>query len=111
MKRKKPRRCRICKKRPIWTRGDVKDPGPACKRCYHKHLWPDRQETRKGASAEAKPAVEFWELDWFHDHLGSPAPSPAESIREAWEEAWIDAYLEDLEWKNNNQDDAATEAL
>ena len=33
---RKPRKCRICKKRPVWTGGDVKDPGPFCKQCYHK---------------------------------------------------------------------------
>jgi hypothetical protein len=46
MKKKKQRRCRICKKRPVWTRGDVKDPGPVCKCCYHKHVWPDRKVPR-----------------------------------------------------------------
>jgi len=46
--RKKQRRCRICKKRPVWTRGDVKDPGPVCKRCYHKHVWPERKARAKG---------------------------------------------------------------
>ncbi|MGO8902895.1 MAG: hypothetical protein ACLQU5_31830 [Isosphaeraceae bacterium] len=45
---KKQRRCRICKKRPVWTRGDVKDPGPVCKRCYHKHVWPERKARAKG---------------------------------------------------------------
>jgi hypothetical protein len=33
---RKPRKCRICKKRPVWTGGDVKNPGPVCKQCYHK---------------------------------------------------------------------------
>jgi hypothetical protein len=39
----KQRLCRICKTRPIWIQGDVKDPGPVCKRCYHKHVWPKRK--------------------------------------------------------------------
>lgn len=33
---KRVRKCRICKKNPIWQGGDVKNPGPVCKRCYHK---------------------------------------------------------------------------
>ena len=39
---RKQRICRICRKRPVWTHADVKDPGPVCKRCYHRHVWPDR---------------------------------------------------------------------
>ena len=30
-KKHKQRRCRICKKRPVWIGGDVKNPGPVCK--------------------------------------------------------------------------------
>ena len=45
-KKRKPRLCRICKKRPVWIGGDVKDPGPVCKRCYHAHVWPERQRRR-----------------------------------------------------------------
>ena len=45
---RKIRKCRICKKRPVWTRGDVKDPGPFCKRCYHKHVSPGRAARSKG---------------------------------------------------------------
>jgi hypothetical protein len=49
----KQRLCRICKQRPIWTHGDVKDPGPVCKRCYHKHVWPERK-----AAARATPPAD-----------------------------------------------------
>lgn len=49
-KKKKQRRCQICKKNPVWTGGDVKNPGPVCKRCYHKHVWPERK-----AAAQASP--------------------------------------------------------
>jgi hypothetical protein len=42
-RKNKPRKCRICKKRPVWRGGDVKNPGPVCKKCYHKHVWPDRR--------------------------------------------------------------------
>ena len=57
MKKKKQRRCRICKKRPVWTHGDVKDPGPVCKRCYHKHVWPDRKVA--GRTTAADPGDDF----------------------------------------------------
>jgi hypothetical protein len=39
MGRRKVHKCRICKKRPVWRGGDVKNPGPFCKHCYHKHVW------------------------------------------------------------------------
>lgn len=83
--RKKQRRCRICKKRPIWARGDVKDPGPVCKRCYHKHVWPERTARAKGPNP-ADPGVDtqfrlsdvidahLWfgdESDVIDDHLWS----------------------------------------
>jgi hypothetical protein len=57
---RKPRKCRICKKRPVWTGGDVKDPGPVCKRCYHKKVWPERKTMRKigRAGRENVPPVE-----------------------------------------------------
>jgi hypothetical protein len=42
-KKRKQRRCRICKKRPVWIGGDVKNPGNVCKRCYHAHVWPERK--------------------------------------------------------------------
>lgn len=53
-RRQKQRLCRICKKRPVWRGGDAQNPGPHCKRCYHKHIWPewldvesDRHEERR----------------------------------------------------------------
>lgn len=45
-KKRKERLCRICKKRPVWIGGDVKNPGPVCKKCYHAHVWPERQRRR-----------------------------------------------------------------
>jgi hypothetical protein len=45
-KKHKQRRCRICKKRPVWIGGDVKNPGTVCKRCYHSYVWPERQRRR-----------------------------------------------------------------
>ena len=40
----KQRRCRLCKQRPPW-KGKNCPPG-ICKRCYHRHLWPDRPAVR-----------------------------------------------------------------
>jgi len=57
MGRKKQRRCRICKKRPVWTGGDVKNPGPFCKKCYHKRVWPEGQARAK-APKRAEPGIE-----------------------------------------------------
>jgi hypothetical protein len=48
--------CRICKKRPPW-RGKNCPPG-VCKRCYHKHVWPDVRAARGEAPpTEAQPMV------------------------------------------------------
>lgn len=41
----KQRLCRICKKRTPWHHKNC--PPGVCKRCYHKHIWPDRQSARK----------------------------------------------------------------
>jgi hypothetical protein len=53
MGRRRIRKCRICKKNPVWRGGDVKNPGPYCKRCYHKHVWSGSTEARKAASQMA----------------------------------------------------------
>ncbi|HTU92504.1 MAG TPA: hypothetical protein VMF69_20655 [Gemmataceae bacterium] len=47
MSRRKQQLCRICKKKPVWRGGDVTEPGPYCKRCYHKRIWPNRPSLRK----------------------------------------------------------------
>jgi len=49
---RKPRKCRICKKRPVWTGGDVKSPGRVCKKCYHKHVWPQRRRASEAPDNE-----------------------------------------------------------
>ena len=46
-KKHKQRRCRICKKRPVWIGGDVKNSQGTCKKCYHAHVWPERQRRRR----------------------------------------------------------------
>jgi hypothetical protein len=42
---RKERLCRICKKRPPWRYKNC--PPGICKRCYHKHVWPERPEARR----------------------------------------------------------------
>lgn len=49
---RKPRKCRICKKSPVWKGGDVKSPGPFCKKCYHKKVWPQRMAMRQFSEDE-----------------------------------------------------------
>jgi hypothetical protein len=53
----KPRKCRICKKRPVWSGGDVKNPGPFCKQCYHRKVWPERLAAHKNRQAERASAL------------------------------------------------------
>ena len=62
MKKKKKRRqrlCCICKKRPVWVGGDVKNPGHVCKRCCHAHVWPERP-----AAARQEPPLDDPEESW-----------------------------------------------
>jgi len=69
---RKLRKCRICKKSPVWRGGDVKEPGPFCKKCYHKHISPGRQRNRKERS-QLEPLDEFAdyrERQEFLDFLG-----------------------------------------
>lgn len=57
----KQRVCRICKKRPPWQYKNC--PPGLCKRCYHRHVWPDRPEVRRlrqeQASADQPDELEF----------------------------------------------------
>ena len=50
-KKRKEQLCRICKKRPVWIGGDVKNPGRVCKKCYHAHVWPE-QMARRGQKVQ-----------------------------------------------------------
>ena len=59
---RKPRKCRICKKRPVWKGGDVKNPGPFCKKCYHQKVWPDRMASRRFPPDEMDELDELDEL-------------------------------------------------
>ncbi len=52
---RKQRKCRACKKRPVWRGGDVKDPGPFCKQCYHKRWRSARPSARATASKPFEP--------------------------------------------------------
>lgn len=42
--KRRQRRCRICRQRPPWQYKNC--PPGVCKRCYHKHIWPDRPSVR-----------------------------------------------------------------
>ncbi|HEV8634430.1 MAG TPA: hypothetical protein VG370_09375, partial [Chloroflexota bacterium] len=46
------RLCRICRQRPPWKHKNC--PPGVCRRCYHKHVWPERP----GARAGREPADE-----------------------------------------------------
>lgn len=46
--KRKQRICRICKKRPPWKYKNC--PPDVCKRCYHRHVWPERPWARKCAA-------------------------------------------------------------
>ena len=48
--------CRICKKRPPWKYKNC--PPGICKRCYHKHVWPERPAARKQRRRLAGEAAE-----------------------------------------------------
>lgn len=49
----KPRLCRICKQRPPWR---YKNGLPGiCKRCYHKHIWPDLLAAQRGRGEREEP--------------------------------------------------------
>ena len=56
-KKRKERLCRICKKRPVWIGGDVKNPGRVCKKCYHAHVWPERM-VRRGQKVQGAATPE-----------------------------------------------------
>ncbi len=60
----KPALCRICKKRPPWRYKNC--PPGICKRCYHKHVWPERPSARRqrqGASDEPEDLTSASEVD------------------------------------------------
>ena len=50
----RPRRCRICRKRPPWRYKHC-TPG-VCKRCYHAEVWPDRPAAREQRRTERAAA-------------------------------------------------------
>ena len=57
-RKRKQRKCRRCKKRPVWRGGDVKNPGPYCKKCYHQRIWV-RPGSLKAVEADDEPLVPF----------------------------------------------------
>ena len=82
------RRCRICKKRPVWKGGDVRNPGPVCKKCYHKHVWRERTAQAKPRKEEAIKCRSRPQNPW-------PLPTgPASSGEEPL--AWFEGTPEEL---------------
>jgi hypothetical protein len=49
----------------VWRGGDVKDPGPFCKQCYHKNVSPGRNPRRREASVEPEIDPSFDPI-WCH---------------------------------------------
>jgi hypothetical protein len=64
MSKRKQRKCRICKRRPPWRYKNC--PPGICKRCYHRHVWPERPRYREVAVLEPEPfEPELFELEPF----------------------------------------------
>ena len=84
-KRRKPRKCRICKKNPVWRGGDVKNPGPFCKKCYHKNVWSHSRRARDEQSV----------ADDYVDFLSGILPEPPYGFYESLPEPF-DVYSESL---------------
>jgi hypothetical protein len=64
---RKPRRCRICRKRPVWTYKNC--PPDVCKRCYHKDVWPQRPAARKQRLASNAAPDRAWIDEPFDSEL------------------------------------------
>jgi hypothetical protein len=64
----KPRRCRICRKRPVWIYKNR--PPDVCKRCYHKDVWPQRPAARMQRQA-SNTAPDF---SWIDETFDSERP-------------------------------------
>jgi len=102
--KRKPRKCRICRKRPPW--GSKKCPAGVCKRCYHKHVWTERPGARKqdraGGDKPDRPLIdESWAYEpWAYGPWGDESwiddePWPDEP----WpDEPWVDESLADEPW-------------
>lgn len=66
--RNKQRLCRICKKRTPWHYKNC--PPGICKRCYHKHVWPERPAARTERDVIATEPEELV----FDGYLGGYTP-------------------------------------
>ena len=69
MSASRQRRCRICRTRPVWIGGDVKDAQGTCKRCYHQFVWTDRPQAKRAGTSRKTPETapeSLWELG-MHD--------------------------------------------
>jgi hypothetical protein len=84
----------------VWRGGDVKNPGPVCKKCYHKHVWPDRQASRSRVKGSASidpcdPAINVDEmsLDELIDKSGWDFLEEDELIEEGEASGEVDEIL------------------
>jgi hypothetical protein len=78
MKPKRQHRCTICQKRPRWR-------DHACKRCWHKHVWPDRPTARRerratGHAAGTDPLGDYAGPLVYDGYLGTFRPADALSL-------------------------------
>ncbi len=54
--KRKQRRCRICRERPPWKYKNC--PPDVCKRCYHKHIWPDLLAAQRSQTGGDLPPLD-----------------------------------------------------
>ncbi len=106
-RRRKLRKCRICKKSPVWRGGDVKNPGPYCKKCYHKHVWINRPGWREEQSV-ADDCVDYLsglrdDPPYFRCERRAEAPwvldeDPLDELDEPLPEPPLYRYPDEDEW-------------
>jgi hypothetical protein len=56
--RKRTGMCRICTKRPPWKYKNC--PPGVCKRCYHRHVWPQRPAARTQQPPTPPSPMDTW---------------------------------------------------
>ncbi len=61
---KKVQKCSVCKRNPVWQGGDVKNPGPVCKRCYHKGAGFTGGGTRHADKVPDFPSLDLDDYSW-----------------------------------------------
>jgi hypothetical protein len=98
--------CAFCHKRPLWR-------DKACKRCWHKHLWPDRpaarRERRAAERAAMDPLADYVGPTVYDGYLGTFRPVDAFSLDPLDLQAiaaWEDEY--GAAWNPDNADEEST---